>query len=538
MAAELAAGRPHVSLAELAGELADQQQRLDLLDAAGDSRAAARAVFSWSFRHLNQPAAATFQLAALLPGADFDTYALAALTGSSYQHADRIQQQLARAHLIQPAGPFRYGMHDLLRAYGRELASTPGSDKTGQRAALTRLLDHYQHTAATAIGILFPAHTPSPPPTPPPAGPAPPLADTASARAWLDAELANLVSAASYAADHGWPGHAIGLASTLYYHLDLGGHYPEALSVHAGACRAASSLGDRAAEAEALRNAGVIEVRQGRHQQATEHFDQALTLFRATADRTGQARTLGSLANLAWDNGRYQQASQAHRDVLELFREAGNLAGQAAAHVNLGLVHLRQGRYAQAAGHFQQALTLSQQTGNRSCEGYALRSLGEAEVAQDRYPQATDHLNQALALFRETADRKGEADTLHDFGDLDQRQGRYRRAKEHHTMALSICREMGYSQGQAEALNGLGRALLAMGQPEDALLRHDDARVLADQSADAYQKARAHQGLGDAYAAVGDHNQAREQWRHALAIDTRLGTPEADQTRAQLRILG
>ena len=319
VAAELAAGRPHASLAELAGELADQQQRLDLLDAAGDSRAAARAVFSWSFRHLNQPAATAFQLAALHPGTDFDTEAFAVLTGSSYQHADRMLQQLARAHLIQPAGPFRHGMHNLLRAYGRELA-TAGTDQTGQRAALTRLLDHYQHTAATAIGILFPAHAPAPPPSPPPARPAAPLADTASARAWLDAERANLVAAASNAADHGWPDHAIRLAATLYYHLDLGGHYPEALSVHASACRAARSVGDRAAEAEALRNAGVIEVRQGRHQQATEHFDQALTLFRATADRTGQARTLGSLANLAWDSGQYQQASQAHREVLDLFQ--------------------------------------------------------------------------------------------------------------------------------------------------------------------------------------------------------------------------
>ena len=31
--------------------------------------------------------------------------------------------QLARAHLIQPAGPGRYGLHDLLRAYARELAA-------------------------------------------------------------------------------------------------------------------------------------------------------------------------------------------------------------------------------------------------------------------------------------------------------------------------------------------------------------------------------------------------------------------------------
>jgi transcriptional regulator with XRE-family HTH domain len=72
VAAELAAARPDVPLAELAGELADQQQRLDLLDAGGDPRTAVRAVFSWSYRHLDPAAARAFRLAGLHPGPDFD----------------------------------------------------------------------------------------------------------------------------------------------------------------------------------------------------------------------------------------------------------------------------------------------------------------------------------------------------------------------------------------------------------------------------------------------------------------------------------
>ena len=52
VAAELAAGSQESSLAELAGELADEQRRLDLLDAGGDARTAIRGVFSWSYRHL------------------------------------------------------------------------------------------------------------------------------------------------------------------------------------------------------------------------------------------------------------------------------------------------------------------------------------------------------------------------------------------------------------------------------------------------------------------------------------------------------
>ncbi len=52
VAAELAAATPDSRLAELAGELAGEQRRLDLFDAGGDERTAVRGVFSWSYRHL------------------------------------------------------------------------------------------------------------------------------------------------------------------------------------------------------------------------------------------------------------------------------------------------------------------------------------------------------------------------------------------------------------------------------------------------------------------------------------------------------
>jgi transcriptional regulator with XRE-family HTH domain len=150
VAAELAIARPGVPLADLAAELADQQRRLDLLDAGGDSRTAVRAVFSWSYRHLEDDSARAFRLAGLHPGPDFDPYAVAALTGTKLEQARTALDALARAHLIHPAGRGRHGMHDLLRAYARELAdATDGEEE--QNAALTRLFDYYLHTADTTV---------------------------------------------------------------------------------------------------------------------------------------------------------------------------------------------------------------------------------------------------------------------------------------------------------------------------------------------------------------------------------------------------
>ena len=58
-------------------------------------------------------------------------YAAAALAGATAGAGASLLDLLARAHLIQPVGPGRYSMHDLLRAYARELADRPMTTQDG-----------------------------------------------------------------------------------------------------------------------------------------------------------------------------------------------------------------------------------------------------------------------------------------------------------------------------------------------------------------------------------------------------------------------
>src|SRR5207245_1488600 len=106
---------------------------------------------------------------------------------------------------------------------------------------------------------------------------------------------AALVAAAGHTAAHGWPGHATRLAATLLRYFHSGGHFPEALTVFRHALDAARRTGDRAAEATALSQIGIVDGEQGRYQQAADHHRQALALFRAAGDRAGEARMLGNI---------------------------------------------------------------------------------------------------------------------------------------------------------------------------------------------------------------------------------------------------
>ena len=530
--AELAAARPATPLAELAGELADQQRRLELLNAGGDPRSAVRAVFSWSYRHLDTGAARAFRLLGLHPGADLDPYAAAALAGTTVARTRQLLDQLVRAYLIQAAGPGRYGMHDLLRAYARELAAA--RDGGERHEALTRLFDHYLHTVAAAMDILYPAERHWRPRIVPPATPVQPVADPAAARGWLDAERGTLVAATVYTAEHGWPRHATRLAAILFRYLDTGSYCSEAITIHSYARIAARQVGDSAAEAAALNALGLVALDQNRYQQATGHLEHALALFRQTGDSTGQARALTNLGLIGYYQGRNKQASDWCRQALALHRENGDQTGEIAVLGNLGLLDSRQGRYRQARGRFRQSLALAQKTGHRFGESLALLNLGEVSLRQGAYQKGTAHLQQALALARESGDRDHETTALARLGEGYVRLGRYEQAADHLRQALALARESGNRDDEADALNGLGEVLLGTGQPGRARVHHAAALDLAAQIGGNYQQARAHDGLGRGFHATGDDSQARDHWQQALTLYTDLGAPEADQVRAQL----
>jgi tetratricopeptide (TPR) repeat protein/transcriptional regulator with XRE-family HTH domain len=532
VAAELATGRPGAALADLTAELASLQHRLDALDTGGDERTTVRSVLSWSYRALGADAARLFRLAGLHPGPSFDQYAAAALTGTTLPRAGQLLNQLARAHLVQPAASGRYGLHDLVRSYARELATGDGADE--DRAALARLFDYYLHAAGTAMNTAFPADRTRRPAIPPACTPAPALDSKEKALTWLAAERESLIAVAVHAAGYDQPGAATSLAAVLETYLETECLYPEAITIHSQARQAARSAGHPRAEASALNSLGVIDLRQGRYQQSADNFEQALTLFRVAGDQLGQARALGNLGFTGFLQGRTQQASDHLHQALTLFRSLGDKPGQARMHANLGHADLQQGRYQQAARHVRRSLALCREIRDQAGQGRALGMLGELDLRRRRYQQAATHLLRALALFRAIGDRTSEADALAWLGVTDLRQGRYRQAAGYLARARAVSEETGDLSSQANALNGLGELLLATEQPDVARARHAAALNLAVQAGETHQQARAHAGLAGACQASGDLATARLHYQHALTLYTDLGAPEADLIRSRL----
>jgi len=505
VAAELAVSRPAIPLAALTGELTDLSTRLDLLGAGGDPGTEARTVFSWSCRYLDAGTARVFGLLGWHPGPGFDSWATAALAGvTAADEAGGTLGLLARAHLVQPVSPGRYGMHDLLRSYACELAG--GREP---QAALTRLLDYYLHTAAAAMDVLFPAERHRRPRIPEPATPVPALADAAAARDWLDSELGALVAAARHAAECGWPDHAIRLALTLDRYLRIGGHFPEALTVFGHALDAARRAGDRAAEAAALCKIGQVDAELGRPQPAADRYRQALGLFRVAEDQAGEALALSNLGIAEVGLSRYEEAARYQQEAVAIFRDIGERFGQARALGNLGLARERQGRYQEAAGYQGQALELSREAGDPQGEAFALARLGVVDLRLGRYPEAARYLERAMAQFAAVGDTASVCEVLVKLGDVYAGLGRHEQAAGSFERVAALSREIGHPAQEADALNCLGDLLLQKGEHSQASARYSAAVLLASQAGAAAEQARAQDGVARtrlAAAHVSDHD--------------------------------
>jgi tetratricopeptide (TPR) repeat protein len=535
VAAELVAARPATTVADLVDELSDQQRRLDLLDAGGDTRAAVRAVFSWSYDQLPPAAARAFRLLGLHPGPDLDDYAGAALTGVGLAEARRLLDSLARAHLTERTATGRTGMHDLLRAYAAELAARRDTE-ADRREALTRLLDYYLTTAVAATKVLTVQWSGAAPASPW-AGPTPALTGRRAALAWLDGERLTLAAVGALAVGHGWPRHAIELSRALFRYHENGGHFTDMLAAQTHAAATARQIGDRAAEAHALTNLGVAHHFLSGYRPAAEHLERALALFRDLGDRFGEARTLINLGNVCRRLGIGGPAVAHIERALTLFRDLGDRAGQASALGTLGLVHWQLGHYELAADYQRQARELHREVGNTVGEARALDNLGLVHRHLGDPRSAAVHHRQALELFRRTSYRSGEAHALNNLGDAYIGLRSYARAAGFHQRAHALFREIGERYGEMGALNGLGEARSGAGRPGEAVEMHRAALAIAIDTDDRDELARAHAGLGRAYVGLGDVGRARRHWAEALTRYTELGSPLAEEVAANLNAL-
>ncbi|GAB6903695.1 hypothetical protein JCM9957A_67870 [Kineosporia succinea] len=413
IAGELIDSRPGESIAEMADEL----RGLDLLDGV-------RAVFSWSYEHLEELPAQLFRRLALHPGSRFQLAGCAALLGVDLRTARTATDTLTRVHLLERLPGNRFRMHDLLRLYSTEFGETSPE-------ASRRLFDVCCRDARAAATYSSAAADPK-----------------NRGQQWLSDERATLLAVAGVSGRH-----AVELSGILAAFLDAGGHYDDAETLHGLALRAATDAGERAG---ALDRLGLVHRRRGRFDPALAEHSEAAVLFQECGDRAGLASARQNIGIIHWRCGRYPQALDALEPALELHRQAGNRSGEGATLFNLGIVHRRLGDYPRAAACHEQAVALLEEIGDRPGLGKALNNLAALLLYRGEPEPAQTALLRGLEIQRHLGDRAGENAVLSNLGLAQEQLGRLDEAEESFRLALRIADEIAYPVGRIDALRGLG----------------------------------------------------------------------------------
>jgi tetratricopeptide (TPR) repeat protein len=492
VAAEYVVSRPTLSVSDLIAELTTEHG-LDLLDADGDPYTGVRAVFSWSYDHLSVEARRLFRLWSIHPGKDLDTHASAALAGVSPAVGRSLVDTLLRAHLIEEASVNRFAMHDLLSVYAGELAHQCDTESEHSQA-FRRIFEYYLYSACQAMNIIAPDEKYRRPDERASSLVARSFKNYDQAMEWLESERLNLIALTQRCADFDWPTENGQLTATLYRYLEFRAYHDDAVSLYRQAHDVAFRIDNRANQARAETDLGLVCERVGRYAEALDHLGRAIEVARELGDRTNHGRAL---------NGR-------------------------------GAVYRQLGRYEEAFSHHHEALALSRKHEDRIAEAHALANVGELYQQLNDFDQALEYYGQALNFFREGGNRTRQGRMLNNTGNVYQKLGRYEEAVSHHQQALDLARDYGNRRLETVALNSLGRTAELTGASAEALDYHRRALVIAKQVTDRRDQARAYDGLGRAHHSLGDHAEARLCWQQALTLFTDLGLPDADLVRRHL----
>jgi tetratricopeptide (TPR) repeat protein len=468
------------------------------------------ATFAVSYEALKEEQRRLFRWLGVFAPGPIMTVAVAGVLDSEEAATGTVLDELVGLSLVEWGeieGAYR--LHPLLADYAVTLLQETGEERAAREAHLA-----YYRAYARANARIDPA-----------------------AHGRLEAELANLMAAAEWAAEVGKHQAVSELGAALYANsefLSVRGYYREAVRLLTWSVAAAREIGDRRGEGNHLGNLGLAYHSLGQMEKAIEYHQQALAIAREIGDRRGEGARLGSLGNVYADLSQVEKAIEYCNQALEIAREIRDQRMEGIHLNNLGNAYADLSQTEKAIEHYQQALAIAREIGDRRMEGSVLGNLGIAYANLNQVEKAIEYHQQALAIAREIGDRRGEGSGLGNLGNVYYSLDQVEKAIEYHRQALGIAREMGDRQMEGAALGNLGSAYVNLDQVEKAIEYHQQALAIAREIGDRRNAENQLGNLGLAYRDLGDTTHARQYLSQALAIFEEIKSPEAERVRRWL----
>ncbi len=309
--------------------------------------------------------------------------------------------------------------------------------------------------------------------------------------------------------------------------LQLNGRVDDALAAFGEMLTLAYRLDLRGKGGAAHNRIGRLYREIGSLEEASQHFETALSLFESTKDARGVASTIDDVGKLHWMKGEYDLALRKLRNGLERRQALGDRRSIAVSLNNLGLVLKDSGDFSQALAAFNESLAIRREIGDLVGVVLSLTHLGSVAQSLNEIDRALQLYEEARETAKEIGDRNRLALILTQMGEALYTGGHPQKAIDVLRQAEELCDELGDKLGLAEALRGLGKAYMLQGD----LAR---ARDCIGRAVDLFASVRSKVMLGAALRTLGEitaaggwgaaHTKsAREYYARSVAIFEQTG---------------
>ncbi len=509
-----------LTLRQAADQLAELSHRLDHLTRADRS---VRAAFQSAYVALDEPARRLLRRLAAVDLDDAPPWLLPVLLDDEPAAAVAVTG-LAEANLVEVIGPdesgqHRYRIHDLVRAFAQERAAEEEAPEESVRllrrvfGAWLTLAEQARLKLSQESNARIVADLPRPP-----AATDVHLGDPGR---WFGTERVALLATIDQAAatpgleDYAW---ALAWHFDYYLHVDA-----------------------RLDDLTRVTETGLVAAERRRHPEGIsrmrlcvafatllrDDLESALRHVRAAAEAAATLAQPWLRAEIAgvehqvYDSMGDSVAARASLvRSIELYQAAGDQIGAGTKLTKLGTLQLQDGDPA-AGGTLARGVASLRAAGATRPLALGLRALARWHDHRGAVDEACATFLEGLRLVRQHRDRLGESTLLSDLAAMLAGHGRLAEAAGYADAALERAQETGVTPYVAYARYVQGRLSLMAGEPQRA--RTQIEQTVDDLTAKPPLQLAALVDLARAAERLAEADAARDAWRRALAVATRIG---------------
>lgn len=476
LAAARLLARPNWPIAHLAERLTNEERLLDELESG---HLGVRATLTFSIAQLAEDgggaeAVRLFALLGLLDGPDIGVEVAARLADRPDPRIDALLEHLVDLHLLSTSSPGRYELHDLVRLFARELATSAFSAEEREQA-VGRVINIYQSAVWQGSRLFDP---------------------DASRLRWLD------TNPVTFTIEFDDPHRAFS-----WIEAEL----PNINALYDGPARSHS--------AEALTS---LCLGMPNFHLARGHWSDGVRMAEIAIGFTSspwvRASLLHDIGQGKWSSGRDGGGVADLIEAVEQFKGLGDTWAEAVGTTNIAVFYNRTGEYALARPYALRVVELGRQMDHPATISRGLDSVGMAEYFLGAKDEAYRCFAEAVRIAEESGNMRSGASPLSNMAAIHGMRGELDKAVPMFHRVIAIYERLGHLSGVAHGWLDLGEAHTDNGDHRSAIDCYREAFAVAMIRADAVAEARVRRRLGESHLALGDFEDAERHLAVAEAI--------------------